>query len=151
MAAPSKIVKAGIDALIAATRSAPESMGALGKMNKPKLGEKEADALYESYLGNLAKPKESISDDSVMKDVLDSFLESKEIDPQSLTLPEPEARLELYESLNLMPAAKPKQGELIFGSEDWYRDYDLLAPPMQFETFLKNRYGLDVIDVMGVD
>ena len=147
----SKAVVAGIKALIDATKGAPKSMGALGKMDKPQLGDKEADALYESYLANLAKPKESISDDSVMRDVLDSFLESKKIDPQPLTLPEPEDRLELYEFLNLMPAAKPKQGELISGSADWYKDYDLLAPPMQFETFLKNRYGLDVIDIMGVE
>tara|TARA_R110000796_G_scaffold251863_2_gene384286 strand:- start:57 stop:509 length:453 start_codon:yes stop_codon:yes gene_type:complete len=150
MAGASKFVQAGIDALIDATKSAPKSMGALGKMDNPVLGEKEADSLYDSYLENLAKPKESISDDAVMRDVLDSFLQNNGISSKAMDLPAPDGRLKLYDSLGI-GRASPNQADFKLGSEDWYKEYDLLAPPMNFETFLKNRYDLDVVDIMGVD
>ena len=53
MAGASKFVQAGIDALIDATKSAPKSMGALGKMDNPVLGEKEADSPCQTKRINL--------------------------------------------------------------------------------------------------
>ena len=87
-----------------------------------------------------------------MKDVLDSFLASKGEGPQSLSLPTPEKRLNLYKTLELEPPP-PSKGEVTFGSRSWYNDpeqgYNLLAPPMTYEEFLKRRYGLDLGDMMA--
>ena len=104
------------------------------------------DAAYDRYLGNLEKSASDLSDDSVMQDVLDSFLASKGADPQSLSLPTPEKRLDLYRTLDLEPPP-PGEGALTSGSQSWYKDRNLLAPPMTYEEFLKRRYGLDVVDL----
>ena len=114
--------------------------------------ESAVDAAYDRYIKNLEKSVSDLSDDEVMKDVLDSFLESKGEDPQSLSLPPSEKRLNLYKTLELEPPP-PSEGEVTFGSRSWYNDpeqgYNLLAPPMTYEEFLKRRYGLDLGDIMA--
>ena len=52
--------------------------------------ESDVDAAYDRYIKNLEKSVSDLSDDEVMKDVLDSFFASKGEDPQSLFLPTPE-------------------------------------------------------------
>ena len=110
--------------------------------------ESSVDAAYDRYIENLEKSASDLSDDDVMKDVLDSFLASKGADPQSLSLPTPEKRLDLYKTLELEPPP-PSEGELTFGSRSWYKDHNLLAPPMTYEKFLKRRYGLDLADLFA--
>jgi hypothetical protein len=106
------------------------------------------DTAYDKYIGNLEKSASDLSDDNVMKDVLDSFLASKGADPQSWSLPTPEKRLDLYKTLDLgLPP--PIEGTLTTGSLSWYKDWNLLAPPMSYEHFLKRRYGLDLVDLFA--
>ena len=114
--------------------------------------ETDVDTAYDEYIGNLEKSTSDLSDDNVMKDVLDSFLASRGEDPQSLSLPTPEKRLGLYKTLALKPPP-PSEGTLTLGSRSWYNDpeegYNLLAPPMTYEEFLKRRYGLDLVDLFA--
>ena len=114
--------------------------------------ETDVDTAYAEYIGNLEKSTSDLSDDNVMKDVLDSFLASRGEDPQSLSLPTPEKRLGLYKTLDLKPPP-PSEGTLTLGSRSWYNDpeegYNLLAPPMTYEEFLKRRYGLDLVDLFA--
>jgi hypothetical protein len=106
------------------------------------------DTAYDKYIGNLEKSASDLSDDNVMKDVLDSFLASKGAGPQSLSLPTPEKRLDLYKTLDL-DLPPPSEGTLTLGSRSWYKDWNLLAPPMTYEEFLKRRYGLDLVDLFA--
>lgn len=118
---------------------------------RPRIDEPYVDAAYDRYIENLEKPVSDLSDDDVMKDVLDSFLASKGEASQSLSLPTPEKRLNLYKTLSL--GSPTSEGALNFGSQSWYNDpeqgYTLLAPPMNYEEFLKRRYGLDLVDLMA--
>lgn len=67
--------------------------------------ESDVDAAYDRYIKNLEKSVSDLSDDEVMKDVLDSFFASKGEDPQSLFLPTPENRLKLYKT-SLIPSRR---------------------------------------------
>ena len=115
--------------------------------------EATVDEDYDRYIKNLEEPKSSLQDDEVMQDVIDSFIQSSQtgsqIPDQIVTLPTAENMLDLYKKLSIDFPVSPEQ-VLTTGSGSWYRDSNLLAPPMTYETFLKNRYGLDLVDIMGV-
>ena len=108
------------------------------------------DEEYDEYLKNLEGSTSNLFNDNVMRDVLDSFSVSskslEEVNPKELSLPIPEKRLDLYKKLELEPPSS-KEGALTVGSLDWYKDYNLLAPPMTYEQLLKRRYGLEPIDL----
>ena len=108
------------------------------------------DEEYDEYIKNLEGSTSDLFNDNVMRDVLDSFSVSskslEEVNPKELSLPIPEKRLDLYKKLELEPPSS-KEGALTVGSLDWYKDYNLLAPPMTYEQLLKRRYGLELIDL----
>lgn len=109
--------------------------------------ESDIDTAYNRYIENLEKSASDLSDDEVMTDVMDSFVASKGLDPQSLVMPPPEKRRDLYKTLELAPPPA-SEATLDTGSLSWYRDHGLLAPPMAYEEFLRRRYNLEVPELL---
>ena len=70
--------------------------------------------------------------------------------PDFITLPYLKEKLDLYSKLNLSPPSNV-EAQLTTGGTDWYKEYNLLAPPMSYERFLKKRYGLDIADILPGD
>tara|TARA_R100001244_G_scaffold10406_1_gene12383 strand:- start:254 stop:682 length:429 start_codon:yes stop_codon:yes gene_type:complete len=102
----------------------------------------------------MAGPKSRMANLSaeVMKDVLDSFLNmAGKSEGKKLELPTSPEKIELYEKIGLEKPV-PKTGELSF-DRSWYNDpeegYNLLAPPMTYEEFIKLRFNKHLVDVVN--